>query len=595
MFNTIFTRTRLFIVSHMVIAAILALLVVGGGYWEYKRLTNTSGETRYVLGTVQRQTIISTVTGSGQVSSENRVDIHPKTSGDITSIPVKDGSVVTTGQAVAYLDASDDQKAVRDAQANLVSAQIALQKLQQPADTLTLTQAQNASDSAKGSLADAYETSFNNVSDTFLDLPTVMTGLNSLLYSYDRTLGGSSQQNLDYYANAIAQYDTTGKGTAYRDDAATKYTAAKSMYDTVFSEYKTTSRTADTATIEKLLNDTYSMTKLVSDAVKSANNLIQLYQDEVTAHNLTPVPTSNTQITSLGNYTGTVDSHLSSLLSSVNSLRSDKQNVVETAQSLEKTQSGADPLDIQSAQLTVTQRQNALDDAKQTLADSVVRAPFSGTIGNITAQIGDSVTSGTAIAAIVGTQQIAQLSLNEVDTAKVKSGQKATLTFDAIDGLTIAGTVADVNPIGAVSQGVVSYTVKIAFDALDPRVKAGMTVNAAIQTDVHQDVLAVPSSAVKTLNGQATVQVFNPALADTGGTNGVISTMAPQSVPVTVGISDDTNTEIVSGITENEQIVTRTIIGTAATAAATTARTTTGGAAGNRGFGGGGGVIRLGG
>ena len=78
----------------------------------------------------------------------------------------------------------------------------------------------------------------------------------------------------------------------------------------------------------------------------------------------------------------------------------------------------------------------------------------------------------------------------------------------------------------------------------------------------------------------------------------MLSATAPQNVPVTVGIADSTNTEIISGLMLGEQIVTRTITGSAAaTAAATTgagaaagARTTTGG-----GFGGGGGgaAIRL--
>src|SRR6266404_5711736 len=94
-----------YIFAHKVLSVIGALALVYGGYWEYKRATNTSGETHYVLGTVQKLTIISTVTGSGQVSSENRVDIHPKISGDITAVVVKDGSTVVKGQAILYLDA----------------------------------------------------------------------------------------------------------------------------------------------------------------------------------------------------------------------------------------------------------------------------------------------------------------------------------------------------------------------------------------------------------------------------------------------------------------------------------------------------------
>ncbi len=116
-----------------------------------------------------------------------------------------------------------------------------------------------------------------------------------------------------------------------------------------------------------------------------------------------------------------------------------------------------------------------------------------------------------------------------------------------------------------------------------------MTVNAAIITDAHQDVLTVPSSAVKTQGGSSYVMVFNPEVPNTGGTQGVTSLTPPQQVPVEVGISDDKNIEILSGLSEGQQIVTRTITASAAAAANTTGAARTGaasaGARGNAGFG----------
>jgi multidrug efflux pump subunit AcrA (membrane-fusion protein) len=142
----------------------------------------------------------------------------------------------------------------------------------------------------------------------------------------------------------------------------------------------------------------------------------------------------------------------------------------------------------------------------------------------------------------------------------------------------------------------VSYDVQINFDTQDARVKPGMTINADIQTGVVQDALAVPSSAVKTLNGESYVQVFIPPLADTGGNTGVTSDTPPQMVPVTIGLSDDSNVQILSGLEAGQQIVVSTrTTAQKTTTAATSARTTPGAAgAANRGFGGGG-AIRIGG
>ena len=132
--------------------------------------------------------------------------------------------------------------------------------------------------------------------------------------------------------------------------------------------------------------------------------------------------------------------------------------------------------------------------------------------------------------------------------------------------------------MGTVSQGVVSYKVKIGFDSQDERIKSGMTVNSSIQTEVKQDVLAIPSSSVKTQNGVTYVQVFNPTLTETGGTGGVVSAVLPTQIEVKIGISDDTKVEILEGLKEGEQIVTRTISGTA-----TASKTTSGNAGGGIG------------
>jgi hypothetical protein len=155
--------------------------------------------------------------------------------------------------------------------------------------------------------------------------------------------------------------------------------------------------------------------------------------------------------------------------------------------------------------------------------------------------------------------------LNEVDVAKIKADQKATLTFDAIEGLTISGAVAEINTIGTVSQGVVSYTVKIGFDTQDDRIKPGMSVSAAIITNMKQDVLTIPNNAIKMQGTERYVELFDTPLPTATDTQGVASSAAPRRQTVETGISNDTMTEIVSGLKEGEQIVTRTITSTQTT------------------------------
>ena len=115
-------------------------------------------------------------------------------------------------------------------------------------------------------------------------------------------------------------------------------------------------------------------------------------------------------------------------------------------------------------------------------------------------EVGEDASSGITMGTIITAQELATIVLNEVDVAKVKLGEKATLTFDAIPDLTIAGQVSEIDSVGTVSQGVVNYNVKISFATQDDRVKSGMSVDATIITDIAQNVVVVPNGAIKTAN-----------------------------------------------------------------------------------------------
>ncbi len=564
---------KLFTRRHKIWSGVIVLAVVFFAYWTYGKFTNTSAETRYILASVTKGTVISAVTGTGQVSVSNQVDLKPTVSGNIVYVGVTDGQAVKAGTLIAQIDTTDAEKAVRDAQVNLQSAQIALAKLQEPADALSLTQSQNAITQADQSLITAqanlstdYDNAFNAISNTFLDLPSTVSGLHDVLYT---NTASSGQWNVDYYSGIAGQYSNAGmiEANQYKDDANAKFQAAQTAFNQNFDDYKAISRASATTTIVALLNETYNTTKAVSEAIKSANNLIQLYKDTLTNQGLKPLPAADTNLTTLGNYTSQTNTELVNLLNVQNTIQSDinavtnaQNTITENTQSLAKLQAGADPLDIQTAQLSVQQKQNALKDAQDNLANYYIRAPFDGIVAKVNVKNTDAADPSTSIVTFISNDELAQISLNEIDAAKVKVGDKATLTFDAVPNATIAGAVTGIDTIGTVSQGVVTYNVDIDFSTSNPAIKPGMSVTAAIITDVHQDVLTVPGSAVQTDSaGNSYVQILpNITAAQSGGTTGVASATPPTRKPVTVGLSNDTTTEITSGLSEGDQVVVRT-------------------------------------
>ncbi len=574
--KTIFEKIRVYTKTHKKMTVVLFLVFILAGYYGFKKATDTSGETRYIMGAITKGTLISSVSGSGQVSATNQVEIKPKVSGDIVSLNVKSGQTVKAGAIIATLDATDARKAVRDAEVNLETAKLTYEKLVAPNDALselqwqnTLAKAKESKQTSEENLKKAYDDGFNDVSNAFLELPTIMTGLDDLLYEMDASLGGSvGQQNIDYYTSYAKMNEAvSGKADQYKQEVNTEYADARASYYKAFLAYKMASRSSSTDTIESLITQTYETTKKIADTVKSANNLIQLYKDQSTTRNITPKALADTHLSILSSYTSKTNSHLTNLLSSTNSITSNKtsisnadRTIAENELSFQKFQAGADSLDIRNSKINITQKENALADAQTTLSNYYLRAPFDGTVAKISVEKGDSVSNGTSVATLITPQQVATLSLNEVDIAKVKVGQKATLTFDAVEDLTITGEVAEVDTIGTVTQGVATYAVKITFDTQDERIKPGMTVSATIVIDVKTDTLITENNAVKTSSDGKTFFVEMFSITPSGATDpaGTLSSVPPIEKTVTIGISNDTETEILSGVKEGDMVVTRT-------------------------------------
>ncbi len=554
-----------FIAAHKFISIALALALIGSGFGGMRMLQSKSGTGQYMLAKVTQGTIVTSVTGSGQVSATNQIDVKAQASGNIIEVPVKDGQYVQAGTVLARIDATNAQKSVRDAQTALQNEQFNLAKLLGPSGLPIPRNKQDAIDT----LNTAYTDSFNTVANAFLDFPSVMTGMQQLLLGNNFS---QSQWNIDWYESVVRGYDMAVQ--QYRDDAYQKYDTARTQYDATFAEYKATNRDAATSTIATLLNDTYATSQDIAESVKSMNNLVQFYEDTVNKYGLKVNPIADTQLATLNTYTGKVNADMGNLQNMQITLKNDT-NAVSNAE-----------LDIQAEQLAIQTKQNALLDAQQNLADYVVRAPFDGIVAKVDVQPDDSAGSGTVVATMITQKKLATISLNEIDAAKVQVGQKTTLTFDAIDGLAIAGQVSGIDSIGTVTQGVVTYNVTIQFDTQDQRVKPGMSANAAIVTDVKQDVLVVPNSAVKAQGAVSYVEMpaTQPAASSSQTT---MSTAASEPIvqqQVQTGLSNDTMTEITSGLQEGDWVVTRTIAGTAKTSATTQAPSILGGSAGGARF-----------
>ena len=438
-------RTGLIIIGTVVILV--------GTYAVYRSTHPQAATVRYVTATAQKGTLVSTVTGSGNIVVDQITKVNPAISGTITNLSVKLGDHVKKGQAV-YTIVNDGL----DVTSNK--------------SYISYLQAKQSLFSAQSQLTNAQNTYTNALQDS--GQAKAQVGLDQA----DQNLL-SSQTTLTQDQSVLA---------ASSSDA---------------SNYSTLQN--------KVLADQAALV-VAQDSVNAA--AISLQQSK--------------------------NSSLATIQAAKQSLDAATANVETTKKTIETSQADY-----------VNQKNNA------NLRNVI--APLDGTITTLSISNGDQVgTSSTTTTAPLVIADLTTLKpsvqINEVDAPKVTPGQKVTMTFDAIDGLTLTGIVEKIDTVGTVTQGVVTYTALVDFDSLDARIRPGMSVTSLITISVKHDVITVPNSAIKSQAGSTTVQVLP---------NGI-----PTTQDVQIGSSNDTSTEVTSGLNDGDTVVTQTIITPAKTTAA---------------------------
>lgn len=207
-----------------------------------------------------------------------------------------------------------------------------------------------------------------------------------------------------------------------------------------------------------------------------------------------------------------------------------------------------------------------------------VTAPTSGTVANLAVTSGQNISggstssnsnsnasSGTSLSSQTTSSSVSSISssnpvllitadnssyeievaANESDMPNLKPGQNATVTFDALPNKTYVATLDRIDSVGTQSSGVVTFNAYFRLVSPSPEIKSGMSATVVVQTARKDNVLIIPTAAVRTSNGVSTVRILQP--------NGQIST-----VEVQTGLSTTNGVEITSGLSEGQTVITGT-------------------------------------
>jgi RND family efflux transporter MFP subunit len=197
--------------------------------------------------------------------------------------------------------------------------------------------------------------------------------------------------------------------------------------------------------------------------------------------------------------------------------------------------------DLNAAQAAVQQAQAALDAAKAQQAEAFIYAPVDAVIASRNASVGAMAGPTAPIATLVSDSVEVTVPVEEARVASIHAGQTATLTSAAYPGETFSGTVLSVSPSGDPRSR--SFTARIRpDDSAIGKLKAGMFVQATINTDAHDNVPVVPRAAIAQRDGKQTVFVVGPD-----------NKLALR--PVKVGLTSDRVAEVLDGVSVGERVV----------------------------------------
>jgi multidrug efflux pump subunit AcrA (membrane-fusion protein) len=170
--------------------------------------------------------------------------------------------------------------------------------------------------------------------------------------------------------------------------------------------------------------------------------------------------------------------------------------------------------------------------------------------GDASASTSSSSSSASSAPVVLAPKQplAVHLTVNEVDLPTLEVGQRAEITFDALPDLTATGKVYDIAAEGSSSSGVVTFDVWLNLDVADDALRPGMSSAATIVTEIAKNTLVVSNSAVKAAtDGSSYVLLMRPGASE------------PVQTPIEVGLSNATQTQVISGLSAGDSVVTQSV------------------------------------
>jgi len=464
-----------------IVITTMLILAIAGSLFFIARNSKTTADATTLNITVRKGDITETVDIVGSIQAIPSTILAWKTSGIVGEVNLKVGDQVKEGDGLlTLLDISLDSS-ILNAESELLTAQLELEHLKSGnLQFQTATQALAAAQKVyQSELVDREWWIITGVSDEAIDAARVK-----------------------YY------------------DSRTAFWNAKMAYEEISKNTTTTTNESNLATTENTSTTAIAVTE---DPVAAARATMQALEQEY-----------NKAIRNLNYLIGNSYGNNNAIEQAFLEFDVAKAELAEAVATWQAYHD-AKPY-IAAGEAKVQAIQNTINSAK-------IIAPFSGTVTEVDAYVGETVSSGTtAIQLDDLTNLVITVDVSEVDINKLEIGQEAEITFDAISANTYKGAVVNISNAGTSSSGVVRFPVTVQVLNPDEDVKPGFTATVSIIITRVSNVLLVPNLGITKLNGQSIVMVNK--------NNSIVP------VAIETGAESDEYTEVLSGdISEGDVVV----------------------------------------
>ena len=424
--------------------------------------------------TVKRTDISSELTASSALSPKDTYEVTSLVEGEVIEANFEEGDVVEKGQVLYRIDASSMDS-------DLSSAQTSLQRAKESAQT---AQSDYAEETARIAGNTYRSTASGYIKTLYIKEGDKINNGTKIADLYDDSV---MKITVPFLSGEAAEINVGDEAAVTLEDTGEQIsgtvTVVSSMEETLSGGRLVKNVTVDVSNPGGLTTDTAASVK-VDGFVCSAEGTFTAKTETTLSVELSG--NKSLEIENLLIHEGSYVEKNSDLF----------QVTAKTAEEYLKEFKDA----VESADDNLENAANKLSNTQDSVDDYTITAPISGTVITKNVKVGDKISkssSGTTSMAVIYdlSTMTLEMSVDELDVSSIKVGQSVEITADAVEGETFTGTVTNVSLQSSYSNGVTNYPVTVTLDDTGSLLP-GMNVDAKIILDSSENALVIPASAL---------------------------------------------------------------------------------------------------